>query len=152
MCVCVCVSKGHLEDACAKVNMGANRHNRPKATNTHTRTHTHTHTHTHTRTHRLRQEVALASHSLSLLQERMACSESAQLAASVAALSTELADSKQAAEAARAKSKEVAAMSKVCGCGWVCDDVNARHDTFICVSQLLCIKLCKYVPVLFHTA
>ncbi|KAF5843268.1 hypothetical protein DUNSADRAFT_70 [Dunaliella salina] len=61
---------------------------------------------------KLRQEVSLASHSLSLLQERMACSESAQLAASVAALSTELAESKQAADAARTKSKEVAAMSK----------------------------------------
>ncbi len=59
--------------------------------------------------------MALASHSLALLQERMACSESAQLAASVASLSAELAESKQAAEAARTKSKEVAALSKVGG-------------------------------------
>lgn len=62
---------------------------------------------------RLTQELELKAHALSLLQERIAGSESAQLAEAVSALEADLAAAKDAAAAAKARKAEMAASAKV---------------------------------------
>ena len=62
---------------------------------------------------RLTQELELKAHALSLLQERIAGSESAQLAEAVAALEADLAAAKDAAAAAKARKAQMAASAKV---------------------------------------
>ncbi|EIE18219.1 RecF/RecN/SMC protein [Coccomyxa subellipsoidea C-169] len=61
---------------------------------------------------KLMQELELKAHALSLLQERIAGSESAQLAEAVAALEADLAAAKDAAAAAKARKAQMAASAK----------------------------------------
>lgn len=62
---------------------------------------------------RLTQELELKQHALALLQERIAGSESAQLAEAVAALEADLAAAKAAAAAAKERKAQMAASAKV---------------------------------------
>ncbi len=62
---------------------------------------------------RLQQQLELKQHSLALLRERIAGSESAQLADALAASEAEEAEARAAAEAERAKKAELAALAKV---------------------------------------
>ena len=57
--------------------------------------------------YRLQQELEVKQHSLSLLQERIAGSESAQLADSVAGTQRELEEAKAAAAAAQQKKQDM---------------------------------------------
>ena len=59
------------------------------------------------------QELELQQHALSLMRERVAGSQSAQLAAAVAALEAKLAAAQEAAVAARERKAEMAAIAKV---------------------------------------
>ncbi|KIY95276.1 Structural maintenance of chromosomes protein 2-2 [Monoraphidium neglectum] len=61
---------------------------------------------------RLQQELELQRHSLSLLQDRIATSESSQLAEALAATETEAEAARAAKDAAAAKRQEMAAMAK----------------------------------------
>jgi len=61
---------------------------------------------------RLKQELDLKQHSLALLQERIANSEAAQLAASVEQLQQQLAEAQQQLDSARAKKQELVALAK----------------------------------------
>ena len=63
---------------------------------------------------RLSQELDLKQHALALLTERMAGSESAQLAAAVAELEAELAGQEEAASKARETKAGMVAAAKVC--------------------------------------
>ena len=66
---------------------------------------------------RLCQELELKQHALALLKERMAGSESAQLADTVAALETELAGEEEAAKTAKETKESMVATAKVRGLG-----------------------------------
>ena len=59
------------------------------------------------------QELELQQHALSLMRERVAGSQSAQLAAAVATLEAKLAAAQEAAVAARERKAEMAAVAKV---------------------------------------
>ncbi|GAX82646.1 hypothetical protein CEUSTIGMA_g10072.t1 [Chlamydomonas eustigma] len=61
---------------------------------------------------RLTQQLDLKKHALSLLQERMAGSETAQLAASVELLKSELEEAKQKLESSKSKKAELVALAK----------------------------------------
>ena len=62
---------------------------------------------------RLSQELDLKQHALALLKERMAGSESAQLAVAVAELEAELAGQEEAASKAKAAKAGMVATAKV---------------------------------------
>lgn len=62
---------------------------------------------------RLRQELELKSHALALLEERERGSESAQIAAAVAAAEGNLAEAEQAAKDAKQKKADMVAKQKV---------------------------------------
>lgn len=65
---------------------------------------------------RLKQELELKQHALSLLEERIAGSESASLAAAAAATQAELDEATQAAAAARQRQADLATQAKVFPC------------------------------------
>ena len=79
---------------------------------------------------RLQQELDLKRHALSLLQDRIAGSESAQLAGAVAELEAQLQEATAAAEAARGKKAEMVAAAKV---RLLCN-ILAWHES--CLSSL----------------
>ena len=62
---------------------------------------------------RLSQELELKQHALALLKERMAGSESAQLAEAVATLEAELASEEEAARKAKEAKESLVATAKV---------------------------------------
>ena len=62
---------------------------------------------------RLTQQLDLKQHALGLLEDRMAGSESAQLAAAADQLKQQLAEAQTAFEGARAKKMELVALAKV---------------------------------------
>ena len=68
---------------------------------------------------RLSQELELKQHALALLKERMAGSESAQLADTVATLEAELAGEEEAAKTAKEAKESMVATAKVRGLGRV---------------------------------
>ena len=63
---------------------------------------------------RLKQELDVKQHRLGLLRQRIAGSESAQLAEAVKASEQELAEAKEAAAAAQQKRKDMVKAAKVC--------------------------------------
>ena len=62
---------------------------------------------------RLSQQVELKQHALGLLEDRMAGSESAQLAATVEQLRQQLGEAQAGLEGAKAKKQELVALAKV---------------------------------------
>jgi len=73
---------------------------------------------------RLKQEVDLKTHALSLLEERVRGSESAQLAERVASLTSQLEEASQGAQAAREQKASMVEAAKVRGC---CLAVMGQH-------------------------
>ena len=63
---------------------------------------------------RLKQELDVKEHGLGLLRQRIAGSESAQLAEAVKASEQELAEAKEAAAAAQQKRKDMVKAAEVC--------------------------------------
>lgn len=76
---------------------------------------------------------------LSLLQERVAGSESHQLAEGLAATEASLGEAQGAAEAAQAKKKELVALAKVSVClVWVGGEAAAGVCLCLCVGARAC--------------
>lgn len=90
---------------------------------------------THTASDRRQQEAELAAHSLGLLRERIAGSESAQLEVAVAALEAELGAAREAVATAEARKAEAAAAAKV---------RPLRKSISICVTKCRVLVLLVY--------
>lgn len=84
--------------------------------------------------HRLKQEAELAAHALALLQDRLAGSEAAQLAAAVEQLEKELGEAQAAATGAATRKAELVAQAKV---GWVAS-LAVPAVMYSCFVMCLC--------------
>lgn len=81
---------------------------------------------------RLKQEVELSEHALRLLQDRLAGSEAAQLAAAVEQLSSELAAAQETVATASTRKAELQAKAKVSCAGMTSARVQLCESSCVC--------------------